>query len=147
MQLTLEQHKQWFSYMKNTCMTNPVKSIQLTHLEHGRLIAFVRLYCDNITHLFCAKSLPAFVSFLEKLGVFFPLEDEIWNCFCRWGASKVEEPAFMTTRIRLSLVQQCNVCLDVSFYDQSGWSNSLLLQIHPQWRQHGWAGEVKANCH
>lgn len=53
-------------------MTNPVKSIQLTHLEHGRLIAFVRLYCDNITHLFCAKSLPAFVSFLEKLWVFFP---------------------------------------------------------------------------
>lgn len=57
-------------------MTNPVKSIQLTHLEHGRLIAFVRLYCDNITHLFCAKSLPAFVSFLEKLGFFSPRR---WN--------------------------------------------------------------------
>lgn len=53
-------------------MTNPVKSIQLMHLEHGRLIAFVCLYCDDITHLFCAKSLPAFVSFLEKVGGGFP---------------------------------------------------------------------------
>lgn len=41
----------------------------------------------------------------------------------------------MTTCIRPALVQQSNICLDVSFHDQSRCSNRLLLllllQIHP----------------
>ncbi len=65
-----------------------------------------------------------------KVCFFFsPSETGNMKAFCSWKVSKVKEPAFMTTRIRPPLVLQSNICLDVSFYDQSGGSNRLLLLL------------------